>query len=257
VTNAYAGGTTRTTSIGGTAHSASPFGLVDVADIIPYQNGLWAYHAPVFPAGTAPAAMTGDITGVTPAFGSSAYVPAPVNGWVLNSSPYGTSPFGSGTTIDGNSSGCASGLAGVPNLNLVWPSFYPVPASTGNLDTDASSIFLMQQTFYVPTDWPANASVVIGVAIDNDIQIFFNGVDVTAMGAAGPGVNASYDGHQFLIHEGCATADSYVITLPANSLHTGTSPNVVAIRARDRGAESYVDVRVSSSMSFAPPAVSP
>lgn len=256
VSDAYAGGS-HSTSIGGTAHSASPFGLVDVNDIIPYQNGLWAYHAPVFPAGTDPAAGTGDITEVTPAFGSPTYVPTVANGWVLNASPFGSSPFGSGTVTDNNSSGCASGLAGVPNLNLVWPSFYPLPASTGNPDLDASSVFLMQQTFFIPADWPTGPSIQIGVAIDNDIQIFLNGADVTSQGVAGPGVSAHYDGHQYLIHDGCATADSYVITLPGTSFNTGSTPNVIAIRARDRGAESYVDVRLSTTVPFVPPVASP
>jgi hypothetical protein len=41
------------------------------------------------------------------------------------------------------------------------------------------------------------------------------------------------------------------------SFHTGTSPNVIAIRARDRGAESYLDVRVSSVTPFIPPVASP
>jgi hypothetical protein len=254
VTDAFASGT-RTTSLGGTAHSASPFGLVDVNDIIPYQNGLWSYHAPTFTAGTDPAAGTGDIT--DPTFGTTAYVPTVANGWVLNTSPFGSSPFGSGTVIDGNSSGCASGLAGQPNVNLVWPSFSPLPPSTGNLDLDASSVFLMQQTFFIPADWPTGPSVQIGVAIDNDIQIFLNSVDVTAMGTPGPGVSAHYDGLKYLIHDGCATADSYVITLPGTSFHTGTTPNVLAIRARDRGAESYVDVRLSTTTPFVPPVPSP
>jgi hypothetical protein len=255
VTDAYAGSGTRITSVGGTAHSASPFGLVDVNDIIPYQNGLWSYHAPSFPAGTAPAPGTGDIT--DPTYGSTAFVPLASNGWVFNTSPFGSSPFGSGTAIDFNSSGCGSGLAGQPNVNLVWPSFYPIPASTGNLNTDSSSIFLLQQTFYIPTDWPSGTNVQIGVAIDNDIQIFLNGTDVTSMGVVGPGVSASYDGSKFLIHDGCATADSYVITLPGTVFNTGNTANVLAIRARDRGAESYVDVRLSTTVPFVPPVPSP
>lgn len=252
VTDAFAGGT-RITSVGGTAHSASPFGLVDVADIIPYQNGMWAYHAPTITVNP-PLPMTGDITGVSPAFGTTAYVPATANGWVLNSSPFGTSPFGSGTATDHNASNCP--LSSLSNLNLVWPSFVP-GSSAVPLADDPSTIFLMQQTFFVPVDWPANANVVIGVAIDNDIQIFLNGQDITNMGTITPGVTEYYDGTQFLIHEGCATEDSYVITLPVSSFHTGTMPNVIAIRARDRGDESYLDVRVSSSVPFIPPVPAP
>jgi hypothetical protein len=113
----------------------------------------------------------------------------------------------------------------------------------------------MQATFFVPTDWTPN--IQIGVAIDNDVQIFLNGADITNQGAVAPGTTASYDGSQFLIHDGCATQDSYVITLPVTSFHHGTSPNVIAVRARDRGAESYLDLRVSSVTPFIPPVASP
>jgi hypothetical protein len=245
VTDAFAGGTK--TSITGTAHSASPFGLVDVNDIIPYQNGNWAYHAPAFTG--IPAAMTGDIQG----YGTNpAFVPAGSPGWVVSASPFGTAPFGSGTSVDGNSNGCT--LSNLPNLNLVWPTF-PQQSSSGNLNQDPSSIFLMQATFFVPTDWTPN--IQIGVAIDNDIQIFLNGTDITNQGTIAQGTSASYDGSQFLLHEGCATQDSYVITLPVSSFHHGTAPNVLAVRARDRGAESYVDLRVSSVTPFIPPVASP
>jgi hypothetical protein len=245
VTDAFAGGTK--TGIAGTAHSASPFGLVDVNDIIPYQNGMWAYHAPAFTG--VPAPMTGDITG----YGTNpAFVPAGSPGWVVSASPFGTAPFGSGSAVDGNQFGCA--LSNLPNLNLVWPTF-PLQTSTGNLNQDPSSVFLMQATFFVPTDWTPN--IQIGVAIDNDVQIFLNGADITNQGVVAPGTSASYDGSQFLIHDGCASQDSYVITLPVTSFHTGTSPNVIAIRARDRGAESYLDVRVSSVTPFIPPVASP
>jgi hypothetical protein len=246
VTDAFASGTK--TSISGTAHSASPFGLVDVDDIIPYQNGMWAYHAPAF-IGT-PLPMTGDIAG----YGTNpAFVPAGSPGWVVSNSPFGTAPFGSGTAADGNAFGCA--LSNLPNLHLVWPTFFPVPASTGNLNNDPSSIFLLQATFFIPTDWTPN--VQIGVAIDNDIQIFLNGQDVTDSGTVTAGTNAFYDGSQFLIHEGCATQDSYVITFPVTKFHTGNTPNVIAVRARDRGDESYVDLRVSSVTPFIPPVASP
>jgi hypothetical protein len=251
VTDAFASGGTKT-SITGTAHSASPFGLVDVNDIIPYQNGQWSYHAPLPPGGTfatPPAPFTGDIAGygLNPAF-----VPAGSPGWVVSASPFGTAPFGSGTSVDGNAFGCA--LSSLPNLNLVWPTFLP-PASTGNLNLDPSSIFLLQATFFVPTDWTSD--IVIGVAIDNDIQIFLNGTDITNQGTVAAGSSAYYDTSQFLIHEGCATQDSYVITLHVSSFHTGNSPNVLAVRARDRGDEDYVDLRVSPAAPFVPPFISP
>ena len=80
-----------------------------------------------------------------------------------------------------------------------------------------------------------DAHIQIGVAVDNDIQIFLNGADITNQGTVAPGTSVSYDGSQFLIHDGCASQDSYVITLPVTSFHQGTLPNVIAIRARRSG----------------------
>lgn len=81
-------------------------------------------------------------------------------------------------------------------------------------------------------DLPAGArSLKIGVAIDNDVQVFVNGVDVSG------GLRSS---------ENCARRDSFVFTAPDGILRNGR--NVIAVRARDRGIISYFDMQVSANV---------
>ena len=204
------------TGITGKTKSFSPFGTVDSTDFVPYLNGGWAYHTPTFTAPPAPG--TGDI----PGFEQTNFTLD--NTWVLNTSPFGNAPFGS---RDANF-GCA--LNNLLFLNAVWPSFAQ-PASTGNLDTDASTIFLMRKWFFVPSGW--NQPLYVGIAVDNDVEVFVNGTPVTPVG-------------QFAIHEGCAAQDApgFVFTVQPGTLVAG-SENLLAIRARDRGGDSYIDARLS------------
>lgn len=71
----------------------------------------------------------------------------------------------------------------------------------------------------------APATIRISVAIDNDVEIFVDGVSV------GPGL---------LTHEGCPSQGSFLRTV---SLSAGT--HVVAFRAVDRGSSSYFDASVT------------
>jgi hypothetical protein len=220
-------------SVGGRTSSWSPFAAVDVDDIIPYQNGGWTYHAPTF-SGT-PAPGTGDIPGVQWTLAS--YVPD--NTWVANTSLLGNSPFGSGPQ------GFNCPLSGLSYLNTVWPSFtQPQPPPT-NDDQAASTIFLMRGTFFLPANWTTPLQV--GVAVDNDVEVFINGTQLT------PPAGASVSPQGFATHEGCAAADAFVFNIPQNLLVTdGVNLNEIAIRARDRGGESYIDARVSPTTPFGP-----
>jgi hypothetical protein len=89
---------------------------------------------------------------------------------------------------------------------------------------------------------PAGASAVeVGVAIDNDIQVFVNGVDISG-------------GLQ--LREGCAERDSSIFPVPDAILHFGGS-NLLAVRARDRGpCCDYADVEVRAEISQVPPTIS-
>jgi hypothetical protein len=84
---------------------------------------------------------------------------------------------------------------------------------------------LLRQWFMIPADAQA---VKVGVAIDNDIQIFINGVDISI-------------GYQR--SEGCAVHDQFVFPVPDLLLVHG-GMNLLAIRAHDRGNVDYCDAEV-------------
>ena len=84
---------------------------------------------------------------------------------------------------------------------------------------------LLRQTIRLPSNV---GSVVVEGAIDNDIRVFVNGQDISA------GVQTN---------EGCASLNEFSIPVPDSVLKEGD--NLVAIRATDRGSQSYVDARVS------------
>lgn len=75
---------------------------------------------------------------------------------------------------------------------------------------------------------PANASNLrVLVAIDNDVQVLINGVDISG---------------GLVTHECCPILDEFLFEVPDSLLQEGE--NLLAVRARDRGVESYVDLRV-------------
>lgn len=97
--------------------------------------------------------------------------------------------------------------------------------ATVQTDWDLNTDLLVRKQFQL--DAVPATGVQIRVAIDNDVQIFVNGTEIS-------------DG--FAMHEGCATLDSFIFTAPSELLQTGT--NLLAIRARDDGVISFLDVRV-------------
>ncbi len=74
-------------------------------------------------------------------------------------------------------------------------------------------------------------NVQIGLAIDNDAQVFVNGYDIS---------------EGLLLHSGCPSRDSFVITVPDNFLNVGA--NLLAIRGRDFGGESYLDAQITADI---------
>jgi len=71
----------------------------------------------------------------------------------------------------------------------------------------------------------------VSVVIDNDIQVFINGHDISG-------------GLQ--VREGCAVQDSFIFNASDDILKTGD--NLLAVRGRDRGEINYVDVQVSADI---------
>jgi len=94
---------------------------------------------------------------------------------------------------------------------------------------------LVRRTFNLPV---GAGHVQLRVAIDNDLQVFLNGVDITATGEPN-----RLDGG-FQRHGGCAERGSFVFTVPDTLVRAGS--NLLAFRVRDRGVVSHFDLRVTA-----------
>jgi hypothetical protein len=71
--------------------------------------------------------------------------------------------------------------------------------------------------------------VVVHIAIDNDIELFWNGTPI-----------GSFQ------HGGCASYGSFEVAVPAALLAAGD--NVLAARASDRGGETFLDIEVTANL---------
>jgi hypothetical protein len=135
-----------------------------------------------------------------------------VGGWPTGSAGFGTNLAADGCTI-------------VSDIQTAWPAA---------ASTSTNSDLLLRKSVVVPDGWTGGLS--IAMAIDNDAQVFVNGVDITA--TAGVPVDG------FMVHEGCATRGSLVFTAPNNILVAGAD-NLIAVRARDRGRTAFFDMQVT------------
>jgi hypothetical protein len=84
---------------------------------------------------------------------------------------------------------------------------------------------LVRKTLELPS---GTTDVVVAVAVDNDVQVFVNGYDISA------GLQT---------HEGCPSLNSFSFAVPDGLLRVGT--NLLAVRARDRGVFTYLDLQVT------------
>jgi hypothetical protein len=192
----------------GTGVQGSPISFT--ATVIPaIQIGYGAsnYRYLLIGSNAPPAGFAG------PAFGDS--------GWPLGSAAFGSGP--------GSPDHCALDAS----VQTTWAaSKFSSTASNPKKTSD----LLLRKQFLTPSGWSGTVSV--SVAIDNDLQVFVNGTDVTV--SAG---SSAYVGG-FQTHEGCATRGSFVFTA-SNSILVQGSTNLIAVRARDRGRTSYVDLQVT------------
>lgn len=69
--------------------------------------------------------------------------------------------------------------------------------------------------------------LVVSAAIDNDVRVWWNGIELTTDWAQS---------------EGCAVADRFVFSVPDERVLRGS--NLLAVRGRDRGGAAYLDVAV-------------
>ncbi|MEO8167792.1 MAG: hypothetical protein ABI623_06065, partial [bacterium] len=87
---------------------------------------------------------------------------------------------------------------------------------------------LIRKHFTLPA---GSRSLRVGAAIDNDIQVYVNGQDISG---------------GMRIHENCAERNSFVFTASDGILIAGD--NVLAVRGRDRGGLTYLDVQVTADL---------
>lgn len=123
---------------------------------------------------------------------------------------YDDSGFSTGNAGFGSGGDCPLD----PTAKTAWP---------------VASDLLVRKSFLLPADASA---VKVGVAVDNDVQVFVNGVEIS---------------EGLLRHEFCATRDSFVFPVPDAILHFGAS-NLLAVRARDRGGITYLDMEVRADL---------
>lgn len=77
-------------------------------------------------------------------------------------------------------------------------------------------------------DLPDGATgVQVAVAVDNDVRVWWNGIELTT---------------DWGMSEGCAVADRFVFEVPEERVVRGV--NELAVRGRDRGGATYLDVEV-------------
>jgi hypothetical protein len=145
------------------------------------------------------------------------------SGWAI-----GQGAFGSGS-VPGTS---------CPLDGTVHTPWAPATATSSASSPSNTSDLLLRQWVAVPAGF--TGSLTISAAIDNDMQVFVNGTDVT--GSAG----SSHLIGGFQTHDGCATAGSFVFSASGSTLVPGGS-NLVVVRARDRGVVSFVDLVISLS----------
>lgn len=109
---------------------------------------------------------------------------------------------------------------------------------------------LVRRTFTTPGEFSGN--ILINVAIDNDIQVYVDGIDVTNhedvdfVGQVNDDVvDGSWNGYigPFQAHSGCAQQGDGTFTVPASLLDEGTT-HVIAVYAHDWGGASYLDLEV-------------
>jgi hypothetical protein len=206
-------------SVGVTVLGATPTYQATGTDIMPFidssgfSNGysylLFNPNAQISPSVDTVGFQTVTLTG-------SSQLPA---GWITGAS----APFGSGS------------------VSQVCPLDQYVQSLVWNTSGDGQtnpSVLLAVRPFGLPASY--TGSIQISVAIDNDIILYLNGVALSPTNGAQPNPND----FNYYSHEGCATEGSFTYAVPNSALHLGGTPNVLAVRAQDRGEIGYLDVQI-------------
>jgi hypothetical protein len=122
------------------------------------------------------------------------------------------------------------GSGGVCPLQAVINSFWPPNAT-----------ITLTKTIELPAEY---RNVRVLVSVDSDVQVLINGTDISAAQAS--------PGSGMVEHDGCPLINEFLFRAPDASVVTG--PNLLKVRARNRGGESYLDLQVFAD---APPTTPP
>lgn len=128
-------------------------------------------------------------------------------------SAFDDSTWSSGSAAFGTGAGCPIQAS----VHTPWP---------------ISTQLLVRRLISVPS---GATGVQLKISVDNDIVgVFFNGASI-----GGP-----------TTHENCPSLDDFTVQVPDGLVHAG--PNLVALQLRDRGGESFFDMRVVATVSGTP-----
>lgn len=206
---------------GGKVTNYSPFGSVDPGELT-YGTSNWLFFTPSTGNATAPSSYTGLGGVTTPETGSTFQGP-----WKFGVAPFGDVRASAAPTPGTSYATFCNGTNGTIDYSTVLISAASIWQRAASAATADLTYLFARRIFFAPT---AGA---IDLPIDNDLQVWLDGMDVTSTLQYSGGSVA--DG--FLIHEGCATVNQ--VTLP----NVSAGVHVLAVKARDRGTASYFDAK--------------
>ena len=188
--------------------------------------GSWTINAGPNTLNAAASASGLSFTGSPVVFTADGALPPPDFGATGYSfyltSDLGTAPEGWQTASFPD--GWSTGGAPFGTLDYCANEPYNLPPVVTQWGIGSPSYVLVRKDFYVPA---GTTSATIQVLVDNDVQVYMNG-------------NSVSDG--LVTHENCANVN------PISPLVTSVNPgavNKLAIVAKDRGGQSYLDLKVT------------
>ena len=203
---------------GGKVKTYSPFAAVDPGTLT-YGSSNWLYVQPSTGNPTPPSAYTG-LNAITPI--------TPTGPWAFGDAPFGhvRDEFGSFATSCDGSINYATVTIATQWLRAVDTN--PEAEEEVPITPGEYTYLFARKVFF------AGQSGSLDLPIDNDIQVWLDGVDVTSTLQYGESPQF-VDG--FLIHDNCATKNQ--VTLP----NIAAGVHVLAVKARDRGVASFFDAQ--------------
>jgi hypothetical protein len=150
----------------------------------------------------------------------------------------GTAPFGQ------DAANCSVYDSETTDVATPWAA-----AAGSQANPNTGSGLLVRRTFTTPVGF--NGTVVIRVAVDNDIQVYVDGTDVTLLDFDGDTNDDAVDGswnptpiNGFQAHNGCAQRDDGTFEVPSSVLTEAETTHLIAVFAHDWGGASYFDIEV-------------